>query len=130
MPLILQLVYYICKKTNIRYSTNFLVECPLSSDPLSLKKVDFFRLFFTYTNRTEMQWNGPFWRKKFKIIFNMISTPFISMVVLTTKTGWPENLYYRKIGNKKNIQGMLNVFHFVWKKVYLFTGKGSPPPPW
>ena len=64
--------------------------------------------FYKYTNRTGMLWNGQFWfflnwlwytspTLLFKIIFNMICTPFISMVVLTTKTGWPENLHYRKM---------------------------------
>ena len=41
----------------------------------------------------------------------MYFTSFVSMVVLTTKTGWPESLHNRQIVlTKKNIQGILNIY--------------------
>ena len=47
-----------------------------------------------------------------------ICTPFISMVVLTTKKGRSENLHHKKIVlNKKIIQGMRNIFHICLKKI-------------
>ena len=60
----------------------------------------------------------------------MICTHFISMVALTTKTGWPENLNYRKmVLTKKNVQGNI-IFLILSEKSRLFlVGVGSLPHP-
>ena len=50
------------------------------------------------------------------------------MVVLATKTGWPENLQYRKMVNKKIIQGMLNIFYILSEKVNFFLAGGGVSP--
>ena len=91
-------------------------------------------LYIYQSNRIALKWTILITKKmgcgrpprRDTCIQNMIYTPFISMVVLTTKTQHYRKIFFTKI----IIQGMLNIFYILSKKKStFFSGRGVNPPP-